>query len=719
MSVLLKAAGISNSSSDAVDPEGVSFDGSSDYLSRSSDLTGNADGKTFTFSAWVYTSDTSSRSIYNSRPSSGTDVGIQFFMTNGTSLSVYGKKSDGSVVINFTLSNAFSKNSFYHVLVSVNLANTSDRTVYIGDVDRTASVTWTTYVNANIDFSTSQHYISNRASGGAEFYGRLAHVFLDYTYRDLSVTANRRLFIDADGKPSDTTPSSPILYLPMTDAATAGSNSGTGGDFTVNGVLDTAQRAPNQWNCSASKFDGTNGQLTRSSITGLTDGKTFTASYTFKQDTSAIQNNTMISFYKGANFWNGFLQIQVDNTGGSHVKLKGYNSSGTQILYGGTQGADYGDVVFSAQVSIDLSDSNKRHIFINGVDVTLSGWSDYTNDNLAYLSADEINVGAFRANGRAKGDIGEFYFDNTYTDLSTDNPFWDADANRPKPVRQVISETGTTPLIALPIRGDDAGNNLGTGGDFTVNSGPYTGARGGSEFWARSAEFDGTSGYLRRTSALTGSSDGKQATLVFAFRSSVANKAILVLEDGSVATTQFKCSSNFTGNMVYIDAYNSSGTRILDLDLSVTLNYNQLYIAMISVDMTSTSKRHTYIDGASISASYSSYTNDNLRLAQTTATIGARLDGSSPESMWNGDIGFLYFNNSYIDFSQESNRNLFVDQLGYPKDLTPAIDAGTIASPLIYMKFDDTSALGTNSGTGGDFTVNGTVTAGADVDPNA
>ena len=48
----LMAAGNSLPTGDT--PEGVSFDGTNDYLSRSSDLTGNADGKTFTFSAWVY-----------------------------------------------------------------------------------------------------------------------------------------------------------------------------------------------------------------------------------------------------------------------------------------------------------------------------------------------------------------------------------------------------------------------------------------------------------------------------------------------------------------------------------------------------------------------------------------------------------------------------------------------------------------------------------------
>ena len=37
-----------------VAPEGVSFDGVTDYLSRSTDLVGNVDSKTFTFNCWIY-----------------------------------------------------------------------------------------------------------------------------------------------------------------------------------------------------------------------------------------------------------------------------------------------------------------------------------------------------------------------------------------------------------------------------------------------------------------------------------------------------------------------------------------------------------------------------------------------------------------------------------------------------------------------------------------
>ena len=90
--------------------------------------------------------------------------------------------------------------------------------------------------------------------------------------------------------------------------------------------------------------------------------------------------------------------------------------------------------------------------------------------------------------------------------------------------------------------------------------------------------------------------------------------------------------------------------------------------------------------------------------------------GGTGSGTLDGEMSFFYFDDSYTDFSQEANRNKFVDQLGYPRDLTQQIEDGDIPNPLIYMKFDPTVSLGTNSGTGGNFSAaNGTVTAGADV----
>ena len=269
----------------------------------------------------------------------------------------------------------------------------------------------------------------------------------------------------------------------------------------------------------------------------------------------------------------------------------------------------------------------------------------------------------------------------------------------------------------MPIRGDDAGNNLGTGGDFTVYSGPFTGARGGSEFWARSAKFGGSgTSYLRKT-ALSGVSDSNTVTLILAFRTDTNTNDRVLFEIGDDP------DNNNYGVYIYLSGgttlevriRNSAGSIMLDSgEYSLDSTLNKQHILMLSFSST-VPHAVMYTDGTQ-SFDTASITNaSTVLLASTKIRIGG--SESTTKNDHDGDVGFFYFDDSYIDFSQESNRNLFVDQLGYPKDLQKQIDDGLIANPLVYMPFDDTSALGTNAGTGGNFSVNGSVTSGSDVNP--
>ena len=128
-------------------------------------------------------------------------------------------------------------------------------------------------------------------------------------------------------------------------------------------------------------------------------------------------------------------------------------------------------------------------------------------------------------------------------------------------------------------------------------------------------------------------------------------------------------------------------------------------------DFTDTSKRHFYVNGISDNTWDVFVTGKDIGWSDTIDVgILNKTDGSaSTEEL----ISNVYFTTDYIDFSQEANRNLFVNQLGYPRDLTPLIEDGTIPAPLINMKFEDTDNLGKNE-YGTDFSVVGTVTAGAD-----
>jgi hypothetical protein len=111
--------------------------------------------------------------------------------------------------------------------------------------------------------------------------GRLANVFLDYTYRDLSVEANRRYFITAERKPaaSSATLTSGIIYLPMDDPATAHINLGTGGNMTPNGVIARSGRGPNQTNVPYSDLAGAADYLSRTSLTGAADSSAITFAF--------------------------------------------------------------------------------------------------------------------------------------------------------------------------------------------------------------------------------------------------------------------------------------------------------------------------------------------------------------------------------------------------------------------------------------------------------
>jgi hypothetical protein len=363
--------------------------------------------------------------------------------------------------------------------------------------------------------------------------------------------------------------------------------------------------------------------------------------------------------------------------------------------------------------SIDLNDTSKRLVYANGVNITsFVTWSSYVN-SLMDFTAPLYHIGDLTHvlnTFKYAGNIGELYFDTNYTDLSTNNPFWDAETNKPKPVRQVIRETGITPLIAMPLDASNAGKNYGTGGDFTANSAPYVGARGASEFWARSANFGTNLGNLSRTNVSNLAT--KTISFACAFKlntSSLATARTLLLIENSLAGLGFRAEvqTNSTVRCVGLD---SSGTTVANIGSS-TAHSTQLWATILFSLDTSNTKATLIVNGNNETTTISLVTN---ALVDITGVAGiAREIGGAND--FEGISSFFYFTTDYIDFSQEVNRLKFVDAFGYPKDLKAQIDAGVIPTPLIYLPFDDPTNLGKNLGSGGDFTVNGTVTQGADV----
>ena len=454
---------------------GVDFDGTNDYLSRSSDLVGNADGKTFTFSVWFYPDNDTTGYLYEINTGSGYSFEI---MNNGGGILIRGKTSGGTEILRAeeNVGVKFANQTFYHLLISIDMANSSNRHIYLND-EPYGSVQWTTYTDGAINFTAPNHGIGARAAGTAGQKGRLAGVYLDYTYRDLSTTSNRRLFIDADGQ-FVTPPTSGILSLNMNDASSVATNSGTGGDFTLNGTVAKSGRNALQYNAAACEFDGvaSGDKLVRTSqLSGITDTKTGT----FRFSVNSVPDNGTIMCVSTDSSTGTFALVRQGSDGTYYLSATG--TSGSTVLDANLTGYGVKDKWETHCITFDLSDTSKRAWFVNGV-ATSPTWSTYVDGNIDYTRPESAIANQYgTGNGASpfQGQLSDIWFDNSYTsDLSV---FYDTTLNEPKNLGgDGSTPTGSSPIIYLPLQGQDAGNNKGTGGDFTVNSGPFTGVRGPS-----------------------------------------------------------------------------------------------------------------------------------------------------------------------------------------------------------------------------------------------
>tara|TARA_R110002096_G_scaffold109526_1_gene239508 strand:- start:57 stop:2165 length:2109 start_codon:yes stop_codon:yes gene_type:complete len=683
------------------DPIGVAF-GPSDYAhldNTVSTFPSGGRGRSLTFSCWFYVSESETHLFIAKNVAGQTtfkidikDWGLRITATEEGVTRIHGYAQGNN--------DAFI-NGWHHLLISLDAISTSSRHIYVDDV--AWPTTWSTYTANNYFFNDiDDFYVAGHSQAKPK---RLAHVFFDWdpiaaAYLDLSTTSNRRKFIDADKKPVTVTGLSPYIYLPLISPTSVTTNSGSLGNFTASGVLDSPARGPNQDNCYASTVDGNNQWMSMSTVpTGLSDGKLFTFSFNASQTTGNGQIFTASNGQVSIKLESRQCTVRLGNSGGAVLYFSTPATVASKLYYG-----QHNHWCFSC----DLSDTSKRHMFLNGVDITSGiNFIHYVNA-VADLTHTPNAIGAGATGGdKFNGSIGEFYLDDSYIDLATENPFWNSDFKKPVPLYKVIEDTGVTPVIAMPIMGKDVGNNLGSGGDFYVYSGRFTGARGGSEFWTRSADFSSTN-HLSKSSSWGNSSN---YTFAVAFRphNTSGFKNLFVANDPHAAQYGLRISQDDA--KIEVQQKNTSNANFVNAAFS-GLVANTWYVFLASFSVGASKFSMEIRGGVTNSYSTTSLSNTGQVRLQGTTKIGGGSYGN-----FDGDIGFVYLSRGYVDISQESNRNKFVDQLGYPKDLTPLIDAGDIPSPVVYMKLEDTAALGTNSGTGGDFTVSGSLVAGPDVDP--
>jgi hypothetical protein len=221
-------------------PHAVDFDGSTTILNRGAAMSGAVASKLWTASLWfrVDGRDALQRTFLN-----GTDGAnrTRFLLLNGTNVFRIFGFNGTTEILRIDSSSAFAVSSpWRHVMFSVDMANTSNRHLYIDGVSALGTVT--SYTDNTITFAGPTDWTVGAAPGPAsEMEGGIADLMTWFgVYVDFSVAANRELFI-ANGLPQKPAKAVASLGTPTVQlsnpVSTWQTNLGSGGSFSVSGPL--------------------------------------------------------------------------------------------------------------------------------------------------------------------------------------------------------------------------------------------------------------------------------------------------------------------------------------------------------------------------------------------------------------------------------------------------------------------------------------------------
>lgn len=225
-------------------------DGTNDYASKASDLTGSADHSQGLLSCWVRLDggDSNNQNIFGN--TTGTPgIALKRLSSNLMRIQLANAAGTSTLLIAST-GTYLASATWLHVLSSWDCnfsAGNKLRHLYINDVNVLDTGSGDTAAAFNVDYTRTEWAFGAISSGSQKVNGCMGEIWFNMgagSYLDLSNVDNRRKFIDSNGDPVDLLPlGQPICYFKSLPGS-AGTNSGSGGDFTVTGSFDAASTSP-------------------------------------------------------------------------------------------------------------------------------------------------------------------------------------------------------------------------------------------------------------------------------------------------------------------------------------------------------------------------------------------------------------------------------------------------------------------------------------------
>ena len=236
-----------------------------------------------------------------------------------------------------------------------------------------------------------------------------------------------------------------------------------------------------------------------------------------------------------------------------------------------------------------------------------------------------------------------------------------------------------------------------------------------------SADFDATNDYMTRGAGLTGAGDSKTGIASWWWNGGISNLLTgAFLKTDSLAGLTSR--SQLFGPAIAaprIQFRNAGGSVVLDIHHIGLLTAAGWWHCLSSWDLNAgvASLRVSSVANGVFETQNLASTalvNDTIDYTLSNWRVGAELDGSN---LYGGDLAELYFApGQYLDFSLVVHRRKFISAGGKPVYLGATGQLPTGTAPLVYLHLDDGETVAnfaTNRGTGGNFTITGTLGTGS------
>jgi hypothetical protein len=237
-------------------------------------------------------------------------------------------------------------------------------------------------------------------------------------------------------------------------------------------------------------------------------------------------------------------------------------------------------------------------------------------------------------------------------------------------------------------------------------------------YMANGIDFDAATDRLSRGAALTGVSDGALMSMSFWAKGASAVGAQNILRSATAlagGTNRIRIDLPAGSGALRLKVSNSGGTDRWLAQTTATVFDGAWHHYAFSVDLAAvTTSKQVYIDD--VSAGLTTTTESNGSDGNFGAADWGIAGAPDAANLFDGGLAdFMVWFGTKIALSVEANRRCLISPSGKP--VNPAVAVAAFGAPQSLLTGEDISTWHTNKGTGGGFTLTGTLTA--DTRPSA